>query len=56
MKLLSKILLIWFCIYILASEVSAEKFSAKYKVSTKNITIGETMTPKAGCMPDRYIK
>ena len=41
MKLLSKILLIWFCIYILASEVSAENFSAKYKVSTKNITIGE---------------
>ena len=40
MKLLSKIL-IWFCISILASGVSAENFSAKYKVSTKNLTIGE---------------
>ena len=40
MKLLSKIL-IWLCISILASGVSAENFSAKYKVSTKNLTIGE---------------
>ena len=39
MKLLSKIL-IWFCISLLASKVSAESFSAKYKVSTKNLTIG----------------
>ena len=40
MKLLSKIL-IWFCISILASGVSAENFSAKYKVTTKSLTIGE---------------
>ena len=40
MMLLSKIL-IWFCISILTSGVSAENFSAKYKVSTKNLTIGE---------------
>ena len=40
MKLFSKIL-IYFCAFILASGVNAESFSAKYKVSTKNITIGE---------------
>ena len=40
MKLLSKIL-ICFCIFVLASKASAENFSAKYKVSTKNLTIGE---------------
>ena len=40
MMLLSKIL-IWFCISILTSGVSAENFSAKYRVSTKNLTIGE---------------
>ena len=39
MKLLSKIL-IWFCISVLASKVSAENLSAKYRVSTKNLTIG----------------
>ena len=40
MKLFSKIL-ICFYVFVLASEVNAESFSAKYKVSTKNITIGE---------------
>ena len=40
MKLFSKIL-ICFCVFVLASGLSAESFSAKYKVSTKNITIGE---------------
>ena len=40
MKLLSKIL-IWFCVSIFTSGVSAENFSAKYMVSTKNLTIGE---------------
>ena len=40
MKLFSKIL-ICFCAFILASGVNAESFSAKYKVTTKNITIGE---------------
>ena len=40
MKLFSKIL-ICFCVFVLVREVNAESFSAKYKVSTKNITIGE---------------
>ena len=40
MKLLFKIL-IWFCISVLASKVTAENFSAKYRVSSKNLTIGE---------------
>jgi len=40
MKLFSKIF-ICFCIVVLATKVNAENFSAKYKVSTKNITIGE---------------
>ena len=40
MKLLSRFL-IFFFIFVLANRVSAESFSAKYKVSTQNITIGE---------------
>ena len=34
-------ILICFCVFVLASGVNADSFSAKYKVSTKNITIGE---------------
>ena len=40
MKLFSKTF-ICFCVFILAIKLNAESFSAKYKVSTKNITIGE---------------
>jgi len=40
MKLLFKIL-ICFCISILVNRLSAENLSAKYKVSTKNLSIGE---------------
>ena len=40
MKLLSRFL-IFFFIFVLANRVNAESFSAKYKVSTQNIIIGE---------------
>ena len=40
MKLLSRFLICFF-IFGLANRVSSESFSAKYRVSTQNITIGE---------------
>ena len=40
MKLLSRIL-IYFCISILANSASAESFSAEYRISVQNITVGE---------------